>query len=141
MKNRNFRLVVGALAMAGSGAAYAIIVVDVPNIAGKSMKQVADQLKATPTCAKNKRGTKCDYNDGRVEIVYIGGKADWTTVNGLEHVPFTDTAISRLGFSQKAPSFRSSIVMRWDGLPGVVEASVFKGQRGSDYAYIKVKTR
>ena len=140
MKVQHMRRVVGSLTIALSTAAYASSIVDVPKIAGRSMKQVAEQLKATPTCEKNKRGTKCDYNDGRIEIVYIDEKADWITVNRLEQVPFADTAIARLGFGQKSPSFRSSMVMRWNGLPGVVEVSLFKGQTGSDYAYIKVKT-
>lgn len=140
MKIQHMHLIVGSLAIAVGTVAHASSVINVPKIAGRSMKQVAEQLKATPTCAKNKRGTKCDYNDGSVEIVYIDGKADWITVNSLEQVPFTDTAIARLGFGQKAPSFRSPMVMRWNGLPGVVEVSVFKGQTGSDYAYIKVKT-
>jgi len=51
-----------------------------------------------------------------------------------------DAGIVRLGFSQKSPSFRSPTVMRWDSLPGVVEVSMFKGQTGTDYAYVKVKT-
>lgn len=136
MKIRDMRLIVGTLVIAIGTVAHASSVIDVPKIAGQSMKQVSEQLKATATCAKNKRGTKCDYNDGRIEIVYIDGKADWITVNGLEQVPFADTAIARLGFSQKEPSFRAPMVMRWNGLPDVVEVSVFKGQTGSDYAYI-----
>jgi hypothetical protein len=139
MKNQNIRLVFATLPLALCAAAQASAV-DIPKIAGQSMTQVAEQLKAKPTCAKNKRGTKCDYNDGRIEVVYINGKADWITVNSLEQIPFTETAIARLGFAQRAPSFRSPMVMRWNGLPGVVEVSVFKGQTGSDYAYIKVKT-
>jgi hypothetical protein len=134
MKIRDMRLVVGTLVIAIGTVAHASSVVDVTKIAGQSMKQVGEQLKATATCAKNKRGTKCDYNDGRIEIVYIDGKADCITVNSLKQVPFTDTTIARLGFSQKAPSFRSPVVMRWNGLPGVVEVSIFKGQTGSDYA-------
>ncbi|OFA09050.1 hypothetical protein DUPY_02920 [Duganella phyllosphaerae] len=104
------------------------------------MKQVDDLLKAKPTCVRNKRGTKCAYNDGRIEITFINGKADWITVNGLEQIPFTDAGIVRLGFSEKSPAFRSPVVMRWNGLPGVLEVSMFKGQTGTDYAYIKVKT-
>lgn len=139
MKIQNIRLVVATFPIALCAAAHATTV-DIPKIAGQGMKQVAEQLKAKPTCAKNKRGTKCDYNDGRIEVIYINGKADWITVNSLEQVPFTEKAIASLGFAQRAPSFHSPMVMRWDGLPGVVEVSVFKGQTGSDYAYIKVKT-
>lgn len=140
MRTHYFRLALGALAIVTSTVAEASSVIDIPKIAGQSMKQVSEQLKAAPTCAKNKRGTKCDYNDGSIEIVYIDGKADWITVNGLEQVPFTDAGIMRLGFSQKSPSFHSPMVMRWSSLPGVLEVSMFKGQTGTDYAYIKVKT-
>lgn len=140
MKIHHFHLALGALAVVASAVAQASPVVDIPKIAGQNMKQVDEQLKGTPTCAKNKRGTKCDYNDGHIEIVYIAGKADWITVNSLEKIPFTDTVITRLCFGQKAPSFRSPMVMYWNGLPGVVEVSVFKGQTKSDYAHIEVKT-
>lgn len=140
MKIHHRRLIVGALASVLGTMAHASSEVDVSKIAGQNMEHVGKQLKAAPTCAKNKRGMKCDYNNGRIEIVYINGKADWITVNGLEQVPFTDAAIVRFGFSKKSPSFRSPMVMRWNGLPGVLEVSVFKGQTGSDYAYIKVKT-
>lgn len=140
MKIHHRHLALGALTAITSTVAQASSVVDIPKIAGQSMKQVGEQLKATPTCAKNKRGTKCAYNDGRIEIVYIDGKADWITVNGLEQVPFTGAGIVQLGFSQKSPSFNAPMVMRWNGLPGVLEVSMFKGQTGTDYAYIKVKT-
>jgi len=140
MKARQFSLALTALAIVTSTAAQASPVVDIPKIAGRSIKQVDNLLKAKPTCAKNKRGTKCEYNDSRIEIIFINGKADWITVNGLDQVPFTDAGIARLGFSKKSPAFRSPVVMRWKGLPGVLEVSMFKGQTGTDYAYIKVKT-
>lgn len=140
MKAHQFHLGLGALAIVNGTVAQASSVVDVPKIAGQSMKQVGELLKAKPTCAKNKRGTKCDYNDGRIEVIFIDGKADWITVNGLEKVPFTDSGIAQLGFSEKSPTFRSPAVIRWNVLPSVLEVSMFKGQTGTDYAYIKVKT-
>lgn len=140
MKTHQFRLALGALAIITSNVAQASSVVDIPKIAGQSMKQVDELLKAKPMCSKNKRGTKCNYRDGRIEIIFIDGKADWITVNELEQVPFTGSGIARLGFIEKPPTFRSPLVMRWNGLPGVLEVSMFKGQKGTDYAYIKVKT-
>jgi hypothetical protein len=140
MKKHHFHLALWALTVVTSTLAQASSVVDIPKLAGQSMKQVGEQLKATPTCAKNKRGTKCDYYDGRIEIVYIDGMADWITVNGLEQVPFTDAGIVQLGFNRKSPSFHSPMVMRWNSLPDVLEVSMFKGHTGTDYAYIKVKT-
>lgn len=140
MKAHQFSLALSALAIVISTAAQASPVVDIPKIAGQSIKQVDELLKAKPTCAKNKRGMKCDYNDGRIEIIFINGKADWITVNDLTQIPFTDAGITRLGFGEKSPAFRSPAVMRWNGLPGVLEVSMFKGQAGTDYAYIKVKT-
>jgi hypothetical protein len=140
MKAHHVTLALSALAIVTSTAAQASSVVDVPKIAGQSLKKVDDLLKAKPKCAKDKRGAKCDYNDGRIEIIFIDGKADWITVNGLEQVPFTDAGIVWIGFSEKSPTFRSPVVMRWNGLPGVLEVSMFKGRTGTDYAYIKVKT-
>lgn len=140
MKIHQFSPALAAFVVFTSSVAQASSAVDIPKIAGQSMKQVGEVLKTKPMCAKNKRGTKCDYNDGRIEIIFIGGKADWITVNRLDQVPFNDGAIMRLGFSERAPAFRSPVVMRWNGLPGVLEVSMFKGQTGTDYAYIKVKT-
>jgi len=140
MNIRYFRLALGVLAIINGTVVSAASVVDIPKIAGQGMKQVGEQLKAKPTCAKNKYGTKYNYNDGRVEIVYINGKADWITVNGLEQIPFEDAGIVRLGFSQKSPSFHLPTVMRWNNVPNVLEVSMFKGKIGTDYAYIKVKT-
>lgn len=140
MTTHHFRLALIVLAVIVSTAAHAASLIDIPKIAGRSMREVGDQLKATPVCAKNKYGTKCEYNAGRVEIIYIAGKADWITVNGLEQIPFNDAGIARLGFSQKPPSFHSPTVMRWNSLPGVLEVSIFKGQTGTDYAYVKVAT-
>ena len=140
MKAHQFSLALSALTIVTSTAAQASSVVDIPKIAGRSIKQVDDLLKAKPTCAKNKLGTKCEYNDGRIEIIFINGKADWITVNGLDQVPFTDAGIAWLGFSEKSPAFRSPVVLRWNGLPGVLEVSMLKGQTGANYAHIKVKT-
>jgi hypothetical protein len=139
MKVYQFQLALGALAIVTNTVAQASVV-DIPKIAGQSMKHVGEQLNSTPTCVKNKRGTKCDYKDGRIEIVYIDGKADWIAVNGLEQIPFSDAGIVDLGFTRKSPSFRSPMVSRWNGLPNVLEVSMFKGHSGTDYAYIKVKT-
>jgi hypothetical protein len=51
MKIHHFHLTLGALAVITSTAAQASSVVDIPKIAGQSMKWVGEQLKATPTCA------------------------------------------------------------------------------------------
>lgn len=58
-------------------------------LAGKSEKEVAEVLGKPGTCSKIKNGPKCEHKDGQLEVVFIKGRADWITVNGLGKVPFS----------------------------------------------------
>lgn len=121
--------------------AHAAPKLDVTKIVGKNMKQVAGMLGKPGRCREAKHGPKCQYRDGQVEIVFIDGKADWISVNGLEEVPFTDEAIQIIGLAPRSPSFSSPFVKRWTTVPGISEVSIFKGRVGCDYAYLKVHTQ
>lgn len=114
-------------------------VIDITKIAGKSRAEVDAQLKAADACGKIKYGLKCEYGD-KIEVVYIKGRADWITVKGLEHIPFERRAITSLGLSDMSPSAVRPTVLRWEPIPGFKSIAIFKGQTGSDYAYIKVAT-
>ena len=117
------------------------IVIDVPALVGKSKADVAKIIGEPISCGSSKYGEKCQFNKAETEIVFIKGKADWITVEGLDNKPFSDSTIQLLGFNAKTPSFSNSFTKRWEPLQGLLSVSLFKGSRNSDYAYIKAYTK
>ena len=124
-----------------STVVFADPVVDVPKIAGKSKKEISSILGKELSCGKSKYGEKCQYKKGETEIVYINGKADWITIEGIDNVPFSQNALSSIGLNKTRPSFQNNFTLRWSSIQGLMEVSIFKGASYSDYAYIKVKTK
>jgi hypothetical protein len=121
-------------------AAMAGTLIDLTKIAGKDARQVAQILGASK-CSKIKYGPKCEYRNGGIEVVFIGGIADWITISNLEDLPFNVEALKALGLNAARPSATKPTVIQWESIPGFLSVSLFKGNMGSDYAYIKVKTR
>lgn len=124
-----------------AGLAQAAPVVDVTKIAGKSENEVAKYLGKPSSCGKSKQGKKCQYNKGETEIVFIQGKADWITVEGIDQIPFTNAALVALGLKEAGPAFSNNFTKRWERIEDLREVSLFKGASSSDYAYIKVTTK
>lgn len=116
-------------------------VIDLTQIAGKSESQVSAYLGKPESCSPSKYGKKCLYQKAETEIVFINAKADWITIEGLDHVPFNANVLSSLGLKASVPSFSNSSTLRWNSVQGMLEVSVFKGASLSDYAYIKVQTK
>lgn len=123
-----------------SAAVIAAPAVDVTKIAGKDAKHVA-QILGSSKCSKIKYGPKCEYRNGSIEIVFIGGVADWITISNLKDVPFDANALKFLGLNRARPSAAKPTVIQWNSIPGFLSVSLFKGSVGSDYAYVKVKTQ
>ncbi|MHB1183682.1 MAG: hypothetical protein ACYC4A_03135 [Desulfobulbia bacterium] len=115
-------------------------VVDVPSIAGKAEEQVAVALGEPNSCENIKQGKKCFYQPGDTEVVFISGKADWITINALDSAPYSAEALPLLGLEKASASFSNDFVMRWSGVPGLLEVSIFPAQGHVDYAYIKTAT-
>ena len=124
-----------------STAVIAETIVDIPKIAGKSKKEVSSILGKESSCGKSKYGETCQYKKGETEIVYINGKADWITVEGIDNVPFSPKALTSIGLNKAKPSFQNNFTIRWSSIQGLMEVSIFKGASLSDYAYIKVRTK
>ena len=114
--------------------------VNIPELIGKTPKQVASILEKPGSCSKSKYGEKCSYAVGETEIVFINGKADWITVEGLDSIPFNQNALASLGITPKAPTFQNNFSLRWNSIMGIREITIFKGTKDSDYAYIKAFT-
>ena len=121
--------------------AHAETLVDMTKIAGKSENEVSVYLGQPSSCGSSKYGKKCQYQKGETEIVFINGKADWITVEGIDHIPFSKSALRAIGLKEARPSFSNNFMLRWDSIQGLMEVSIFKGASKSDYAYIKVKTK
>ncbi|MEZ8196848.1 hypothetical protein [Vibrio cortegadensis] len=123
-----------------STTASASTLIEITKISGKSKEQVASILGKAIECSKNKYGMKCSYHMAETEIVYINGKADWITVEGIDDIPFNKTALKSLGITVTRPIHKNAYSLRWSNINGIKEVSIFKGEKYSDYAYIKVYT-
>ena len=124
-------------------------VINIPDIAGKTPEQVAKILgKATKTKMVKPSRTPCPcpkhiYKNGAVEVMFIGGRADWITVNELGAASYTKATLALLGLPIKKPTISNSFVMRWENIPGFFEVFLFPMSNGKDvfYAYIKTRTK
>jgi hypothetical protein len=124
----------------------ALPTIKISDIAGKSPSEVA-KILGSPTSTETVKpsGTPCpcpkqSYRDGKIEIVFIAGKADWITINGLNNAPYSSETLTLFGIEQKPASFSNDSVMRWENIPGLSEVSIFPAQGGVDYVYIKTAT-
>lgn len=117
------------------------IVLDVPSLVGKSKAGASKILGEPISCSSTKYGEKCQFKKAETEIVFINGKADWITIQGLDDKPFADETIQLLGFKAQKPSFSNSFIKRWEPLQGLVSVSLFQGSENSDYAYVKAYTQ
>ena len=133
--------VLGVLLSLVSLQAYSATIVDVPAIVGKSKAEVSTLIGAPSSCSQSKYGEKCQFSKGETEIVFIKGKADWITIEAIDNVPFNQAALESIGFKSSPPSFKNNFSMRWSGVDGLYKGSLFKGEKNSDYAYIKAYTK
>jgi len=133
--------VIFSLLAATSLFATAAPVLDVQTIAGKAPADVTNVLGKPTQQETTKHGPKLSYNDGKTEVVFINGKADWITISGMSAVPFDANAIEALGLKPVAPTFKSAFVIRWEPHAIYNSVSVFALNGKVDYAYIKVATK
>ncbi len=133
-------IALGVILIACAGLASAEAIVDIKKIAGKSRTDVIKHLGQETSCSKSKYGIKCQYSRGETEIVFIGGKADWITIEGIDQVPFDNSALTSIGLPQVKPTFKNNFTLRWEPYQSLRSVSIFKGASNSDYAYIKAKT-
>jgi hypothetical protein len=115
--------------------------VPVAVLAGLDQPTIAKRLEKPSRCERGKYGQKCLYKDGAIEIVFIGGLADWFTVNPT-NAAYVPSSISQLGLpADQKPTFASQDVMRWGKISGLLEVSAFPGSAGkASYFYVKART-
>ena len=131
---------ISALFILGSATA-ADPVVKISDIAGKSKSAVASTLGKAKSCGSSKYGEKCTYEKGQIEIVFIKGKADWITVEALDNINYDSSALVALGLNATEPTFKNANTIRWNGINGLLEVSIFPAGKTVDYAYIKASTK
>lgn len=134
-------IMLGILLSFASLKAYSETIIDVLAIVGKNKTEVSTLIGAPSSCSQSKHGEKCQFSKGETEIVFIKGKADWITIEAIDNVPFGQVALETIGLKSLSPSFKNSFSMRWSELGGLYEVSLFKGEKNSDYAYIKAYTK
>jgi len=117
------------------------VVIEVQAIAGKSKQEVTSVLGNPSSCTGSKLGEKCRYDKGESEIIFINGKSDWITIEGLNSIPYSADALMALGLKASKPSFKNEFTIRWVHIQGLLEVSVFPSGTNVDYAYIKVRTK
>lgn len=137
----NINILILSVGLLSTFSSSSTTLLDVKAIIGKNQNDVAKVIGSPTSCAKSKYGNKCFYSKGDTEIVFINGKADWVTIEALDHIPFDEMAIESIGLPPIRPSFKNSYTIRWDGVAGLAEVSIHKGQQNTDYAYIKAFTK
>jgi hypothetical protein len=122
-------------------SAHEAPILDVKRIAGKRMEEVESILGQAVHCEDGKYGRKCDYGRGDIEIVFIGGKADWISVDSIAGADLSENPLHLLGLTSRPPVIENEYVMRWDDGDGLLSVTIFKsGGNSASSAYIKTRT-
>jgi hypothetical protein len=122
-------------------APAAKLVIDVSKIVGKAEAEIAKMLDEPGACSKVEQGRKCSYVAGDMEIVFINGKADWITVDGISGAPFNKDSISLLGFNPIIPDASNADIITWLNKYDCLSIVFLPGSNGKiSYAYIRHRT-
>lgn len=135
------QLAAAVIFVAASVLSHAEVIVDLPAIAGKSAIEVARMLGQPSGQEKTKHGPKMLYRAGKVEVVFINGKADWITVSELGAHAFGAETLAQLGLKPVPPTFQSSFELRWEPCGPFQSVSLFAANGQADYAYIKTSSK
>lgn len=115
------------------------VVLDVMQVVAKSEAEAAALLGQPVSCADIHRARLCTYGPDGDEVMFVRGKADMITVQGMDAVAFSAEALQALGLAAATPDHADEHTIRWESIPGLVEVAVFAGTDASvAYAYVKV---
>jgi hypothetical protein len=106
------------------------LVLNVPALAGRSEAEVADHLGPPDpgVGSTDPARTKLCYRGGKVEVVFIEGKACWIKLYGTGDLPFSQETLGKLGLPVKRPTYvNSQHVMSWHNVPHLREVSLYGG--------------
>lgn len=123
-----------------ASASQAAVILDIKQIAGKSLEEVSEKLGKPLSCEKSKYGKNCAFSKAKTEITFINGKADWITVNAVENMPYSKAALPMLGLEESYPDFSNEYTVRWESIEGFLQLQIFPSGSGVFYVHIKVAT-
>ena len=142
--------VIAVIFIASTISASAEPVVKLEAIAGKTPEDITKVLGKPTRETKTKYRSDVDgikyaptaeYKEGKIEVVFINGKADWITID-MSGISFDIKAIEALGLKLAPPTFANANVIRWEPHRLYNSVSIFPQGNGKvDYAYIKVATK
>jgi hypothetical protein len=106
------------------------LVLNVPALAGRSESEVAEYLgHADPGMGSTDPArVKLSYWGGKVEVVFVDGRASWIKLYGTGDLPFAKEALGKLGLPVKAPTYvNTRHVMSWHNVAHLQEVSLYAG--------------
>lgn len=108
------------------------LIVDISSIVGKSPDEVGkvlgkedskEVIKNKYPC-ENKDCEKLIYNKGKYEVIFNENKPLRVTINETPDLSSDETAITKIGLPEEAPSFKNpGSVMRWSNINGIEEVN------------------
>lgn len=117
-------------------------VIDVSKIAKKTKAEVEKVLGKPSSEEQSKYGPKLTYQKGKVEVVYIQGKADWITISDLNALSFDEKVLQAVGIPTHKPTFKNENVIRWEPCGELLFVSAFPTTNQKvDYVYVKATTK
>lgn len=131
-----------AILFAGAANAKGLDLVQVAGKPKPAVEKVLGKADSCGTVSPSKVGKvpKCVFQGGKIEVVFIDGKADWITVY-TPGVRFDQDAIAALGLAVRKPDFSNAFTMRWKGIGGYREVAAFPGAGNEvDYLYVRAAT-
>ena len=74
---------------------------------------------------------KAVYRGGKVEVVFIDGKASWIKMYGMPSLKFSRESLSKLGLPPKKPTYvNRNHVMSWSRICNLREVSLYSDSHG-----------
>jgi len=126
-------------------------IVDINSIAGKTLKEVEkvlglntskEETKISGVGCKNDMCDKYYFKEGKIEIVFIKGLADWITIYEVSHLTIHENLIQTLGIEQKEPTIKAKGRLAWENIEGIKSISIFNDLTGKvRYIYIQTNTK
>lgn len=115
-------------------------IVEIPRIAGKTPEELRALLGAPERCETTLYSSRCRYSPGRIEVVFIDGRADWMTVADFGETPFTPAAVKRMGLPEAPPAARDGEQMQWSDLAGLKSVQIVGDGKRIEFARVKART-
>lgn len=109
------------------------LLLNVPALANKPQAEAErilgrpERTSGTMVSQREKRA----YRQGKVEVVYVEGKANWIKLYDTSGLRFSQSSLSRLGLPPKRPTYvNRNHVMSWSKICNLKEVSFYSDGNG-----------